>query len=247
MNPANTRTQMICLCCGPLGILVWLLGFALLGGLISPPSPHWTALHIQHFWQTGTDGKRAGLLLTMIGATLTGPWVAAISTQMKRIEGFYSPLSQTQLGMGMIGILLFIIPVMMMQAIAFRPHRDPSQMLLVNDMAWIPFVGVWCCAAVQNLAIGMAALKPGQTVFPRWVGYFNFWTALLFCPGSLLYFFKSGPFAWNGLLSWWFVVLVFTLWFGVMFVAMLGAIRSHAGEAAAAAQSEGLRPRLAPV
>jgi hypothetical protein len=230
VDPDNTRNQMLCLWCGPLGILLWLIGFVFLGGLISPPSPHWTALHIQHFWQTNTDGKRAGLVFTMIGATFTGPWVAAISSQIKRIEGTYSPLSYTQLGMGMIGILLFIIPVMMMQAIAFRPDRNPSQMLLVNDMAWIPFVGVWCCASVQNIAIGMAVFKRGQKVFPRWLGYFNFWLALLFAPGSLLYFFKTGPFAWNGLMSWWFVVTVFCLWFVVMFVVMRKAILSQALE-----------------
>jgi hypothetical protein len=221
---------MLCLWCGPLGILFWLIGFAALGGLISPPSPHWTALHIQHFWQHHTNAKRAGLLLTMIGATLTGPFVAAISTQMKRIEGNYSPLSYSQLGMGMIGILLFIIPVMMMQAVAFRPHRAASQMQLVNDMAWIPFVGVWSCASMQNIAIGFSALKEGQTVFPRWLGYFNFWFALLFAPGSLLYFFKSGPFAWNGLFSWWFVVTVFCLWFVVMFIVMRSAIASQPAE-----------------
>ena len=196
-----------------------------------PPRPSASAQTIQDFYQANTNGIRAGLVLTMIGGTLTAPWVAAISTQLKRIEGRYSPLSYTQLGLGMLGVLLFIFPVMVMQVAAFRPDRDPSQTLLLNDLAWIPFVGVWTCAAVQNVAIGIAVFHDkAQKVFPRWVGYFNIWTAVLFCPGSLLYFFKDGPFAWNGALSWWLVVVVFCAWFVVMFFAMRRAIHSHALE-----------------
>jgi hypothetical protein len=221
----NTRTQMWSVWCGPAGILLWLIGFVFIGGLMPPPQPSWNAQTVQDFYQANTNGIRAGLVLTMIGATLTAPWVAAISTQMKRIEGRYSPMSYTQLGLGMLGVLLFIFPVMFMQAAAFRPDRDPSQILLLNDLAWIPFVGVWTCAALQNVAIAVAIFHDKEEkVFPRWVGYFNIWTAVLFCPGSLLYFFKDGPFAWNGALSWWLVVVVFCAWFVVMFFAMRRAI-----------------------
>jgi hypothetical protein len=228
----STRVQMWCMWCGPAGILLWLIGFVFVGGLMPPPKPSWTGEQVQAFYQSNTNGIRAGLLITLLGATLTAPWVAAISTQMKRIEGRYSPLAYTQLGLGMLGILLFVFPVMTMQTVAFRPDRDPSQMLLLNDLAWLPFVGVWMLAALQNVAIGVAAfMDKEQQVFPRWVGYFNIWTAVLFCPGSLLYFFKEGPFAWNGALSWWFVVVVFVAWFAVMLYAMRRAIQSQAHEA----------------
>ncbi len=221
----NTRTQLWCLWCGPIGILLWLVGFVFLGGLMPPPRPSASMQEIQDFYQANTNGIRAGLVLTMIGGTLTGPWVAAISTQLKRIEGRHSPLSYTQLGLGMLGVLLFILPIMTMQVAAFRPDRDPSQLLLLNDLAWIPFVGVWTCAALQNVAIAVAILlDKDEEVFPRWVGYFNIWIAALFWPGSLLYFFKEGPFAWNGVLSWWLVVVAFCLWYVVMFFAMLSAI-----------------------
>jgi hypothetical protein len=227
----NTRTQMLCLWCGPVAILLWLGGFAFLAEFIQPLHPGDSAEEIAREYQSGTDGIRAGLLLTMVGATLTGPWVAAITTQLKRIEGRYSPLAYTQLGLGMGGILLFIIPVMNMQTAAFRPDRDPDLILLANDLGWIPFVGVWSMAAVQNLAIAIAIFQDSdQKVFPRWVGYFNLWIVTLFTPGSLLYFFKDGPFAWDGLLSWWVVVVAFCAWFVVMFFAMRKAIKGQALE-----------------
>lgn len=221
----NTSTQMLCLWSGPIGIGLWMIGFVFAAGFIVPPPPGNSASEIAQLYAENLSGIRIGLLLTMIGATLTAPMVASITAQMKRIEGRYSPLSYTQLGLGMSGILLFIIPVMNMQAAAFRPERDVELIRLANDLGWIPFVGVWSMAALQNLAIAVSAFqdKTGR-VFPRWVGYFNVWTALLYCPGSLLYFFKQGPFAWNGLLSWWLVVAVFCTWFIVMFFVVRKAI-----------------------
>lgn len=222
---------MFCLWCGPVGILFWLVGFWLIGGLIPPPSPDSSASEIQKFYSEHTNGIRAGLVLTMIGASLTAPWVAVIAAQMKRIEGEVAPLTYLQLGTGMVDIVFFIVPVMNMQAAAFRPDRDPDLILLANDMGWLPFVGVWSVAFVQTFALGLVTFQDKESkVFPRWFGYYNFWTIFLFVPGSLLYFFKTGPFAWNGALSWWLVVAVFTLWFAVTLVVVRRAIISHPDE-----------------
>jgi hypothetical protein len=227
----NTRSQMMCLWCGPIAIVIWLVGFGFCAGFLPPLSPSSTAAEITAFYTQHSVLVKLGLILTMFGGSVTGPWVAAITTQMKRIEGRYSPMAYTQLGMGMGGILLFIIPVMNLQTAAFRPERNPDLIQLANDLGWIPFVGVWSMAFVQNIAIGLCILQDTRRVFPRWVGYFNIYTALLFPPGTLIYYFRSGPFAWDGLLSWWLVVTDFVIWFAVMFFVMRKAIREQAAEA----------------
>lgn len=230
----KTRVQMFCLWCGPAGILFWLVGFYLIGNLIPPPQPSASALQIQAFYLDNRTGIRAGLVMTMVGASLTAPWVAAISSQLKRVEGETSPLAYLQLGCGMLGILLFIFPVMFMQAAAYRPERSADLILLVNDMAWIPFDGVWSLAFIQNLAIALCVfMDKKERVFPRWFGWYNLWTILLFIPGSLLYFFTTGPFAWNGALSWWLVVVDFVFWFVITFVVVRRAIHSEGRELAA--------------
>jgi hypothetical protein len=53
----------------------------------------------------------------------------------------------------------------------------------------------------------------------------NFWMALLFLPAGLMVFFKTGPFAWNGLLSFWLPLVAFGIWFNVMIYALLRAIK----------------------
>ena len=63
-----------------------------------------------------------------------------------------------------------------------------------------------------------------QVVFPRWVGYFNIFVATAFLPGALIYYFKSGPFGWNGIFAFWLALFVFCLWYVVMFVVLRASI-----------------------
>lgn len=228
----NTRMQSLCLWCGPAAILLFLVGFWVVAGLVPPPSPDDTALDIQALYVDNTDAIRTGLVLTMVAGALTGPFAAAICTQMRRVEGSYSPLAYTELGMGMLGVLLFIFPTLVMQVAAFRPEEtDPAILLALNDLAWIPFVGIFAPAVFQNIAIGICAFRDRDgKVFPRWLGYFNFWAALAFIPAALLYYFKTGPFAWDGVFVFWLPLTIFTIWFFVMFFVTRAAINRQAAE-----------------
>src|SRR5262245_31969983 len=101
----NARTQMLCLWCGPAALVVFVVGIWFVAGLVPPPTPHDSAQEISDLYRDNTDAIRAGLVLGIVGAALTGPWVAVISTQMKRVEGAYHPLTYVQLGLGMLGVL----------------------------------------------------------------------------------------------------------------------------------------------
>ena len=97
---------------------------------------------------------------------------------------------------------------------------------MMNDLGWIMFVMAVSTGICQNLAIGLAVIsdKSSEPVFPRWVGFFNFWVALLTLPGLLLTFFKTGPFAWNGMLAFYLPAGVFFLWIFVMIYAVIKAV-----------------------
>jgi hypothetical protein len=232
----NQKTQLLCAWCGPAAIVLFLIGFWPLAGLMPPPSPHESPFQIQSLYLHHTDLKRAGFIVMMVAGTLTAPWVASIATQMKRIEGEHSPLTWTQLGLGMLGVLLFLFPMFFMLAVAFRPHRNPELLQLINDVAWLPFIGAFAPAVIQGLAIAIACFQDTEEkVFPRWLGYFNIWCALLFIPAALINFFKTGPFAWNGVFCFWLPLTVFSIWFFVMFAMIRRAILSQTDAPAGAA------------
>lgn len=225
------RTQRICLWMGPAAMAIFVVGFVIIGGLVPPPSPADGAAEVSRFYNENTNGIRLGLALTMIAGAVTAPFVGAITVQMRRIEGPQSPLAFTQLGLGMLGVLLFALPVMILEAAAFRPDRDPDALLAIHDVGWIMLIGTYSCVLVQCLVVGACILQDrAEQVWPRWLAYFNFWVGLLFIPGTLLYFFKSGPFAWNGVFVWWIPLSVFFGWFIVMFAMTLKAVNRQEAE-----------------
>jgi hypothetical protein len=223
---------MVCLWCGPIALVVFLVGFWFVAGFVPPPSPDDTAREVQELYQDNTDAIRIGLILSMLGGGITAPFVAAISVQMKRVEGTYSPLSYAQLGTGMLGVLLFLFPLAVMQVAAFRPDRNPELMQLAQDIAWIPLIGAYQAVWIQAIVVGICAFKDErEVVFPRWAGYFSFWVALGYMGSSLLYFFKTGPFAWDGVFAFWLALTVFGAWIFVFFWVLRQAILRQAAEA----------------
>lgn len=173
------------------------------------------------------------MIFILIAGALFGAFTASIAAQMRRMENRTTPvLTYTQLAAGIASMLLFIIPALVWTVAAYRPERSPEITQALNDIGWFFFVMPFVLAFLQNLAIGFAVLgdRKSHPVFPRWLGYFNFWLALLYVPGCLVTFFKSGPFAWNGLLAFWVPASVFGSWFLVMSIYVMKAARQQAVE-----------------
>lgn len=201
------------------------VGFVGFAHLWPPSSPHQSGASLAAFFDEHRTSIRLGLMLTAVGAAFLAPFLAIITVQMRRIEGRRSPLAYAQLALGAIFVLEFIVPIFIMQAVLFRP-RSPETTLLVSDMFWLFFVGVVSTSMLEWALIGVAILRDRreQPIYPRWVGYVNLWLALVFCSGEFVVFFKNGPLAWNGLLSWYLTVIGFFIWMVVMVITTLRAI-----------------------
>lgn len=210
---------------GIIFIVLCAFGWVVLAKYIPPPSPQDSAEEIAARIADNRDGIRAGMILVMFSAVFLAPFAALISIQMRRIEGRSALLAWTQFGLGAILVLAFIYLAFFWQAATFR-DRPADDIQLVNDMAWIPFIGLTATAAMQSAVFGLAILMDRRTrpIFPRWLGYFNLWAAMLFCPGSFNVFFKSGPFAWNGLMAYYVPLIVFAAWMIVNSWALLKAV-----------------------
>jgi hypothetical protein len=77
-------------------------------------------------------------------------------------------------------------------------------------------------------------------VFPRWFGYFQFCAAIGFAPTGFVLFTQEGPFAWNGLISFWVALTFAFAWLVVTTHVTAGAIR-HGGDSG----TTGVETRLA--
>ncbi len=222
----NTKIQRMCVWSGVIFLVMFGVGWIFVAGFIPPPRPDATAQQIAEFYQTGTWKIRVGLVISQAACIFFLPWVCVISTQMKRIKGSDPSAASAQLVGGTMAMLAILIPTMIWTTVSFRPDRDPNLNLLLNDLGWIILAMVFAPFVTQNLALAVAIFsdKSDKPVFPRWAGYYNIWVPLLFLPVGLVVFFKSGPFAWNGIVGIYIPLANFGIWFGIMFKLLRDAI-----------------------
>jgi hypothetical protein len=215
MSMSTTRW---CAWAGVVATVIWVIGFFAISGFVPAPSPNNTAAQTAEIFRGSPNQIRLGLIITCFGACLVVPWTAAISVCMKRIEGRYHPLADCNLACGLMLLLEFCFPIFVWEAATYRPDRPAELIQLLNDLAWIPFIGMVFSLIPQTLAIGCCVLrdKRPEPIFPRWIGYLNLWFVLTMLPGSILSFFKVGPFAWNGVLTFWVAMVAYISWTVVM-------------------------------
>jgi hypothetical protein len=222
------RVQVWCIWSAPV-FVVLLFGALLLAGWVPPPSPAQSAEQVAAMYAEHTDLKRLAFVLLFLGGGLCAPFTVAIHHRLRRIPGAWA-LALLQLIGGALGVLAVSVPAIVFMVAAYRPERDPQITQALHDLAFIPFIGNLVPFLVQAVAIGVAVLAqhPDGPVLPRWLGFYNLWTAFLTLPGLLLVFFRTGAFAWNGVLVFWVVATVFGGWFLVMFAVLRARLREDA-------------------
>ena len=226
----NTRNQSLCAWSGPLYVLLFASGM-IVAGFFPPPPASWSAAQITALYADHPNRIMIGVLLVMAAQGLYVAFSSVVTVQLRRIEGRHSVFAFTQLALAALTPLLAIFPMTFQAAAAFRPGgHSPDVVQALSDMTWLPFVGAWFTVVPQWLVTGIVILGDSRArpVLPRWAGYANLWLAFMSIPSTGLYFFKTGPFSWTGVLSFWFAALAFFLWALVMTIVLVRAIRAQA-------------------
>lgn len=214
----EARVQRVLIWCGPAMLVLWVGAFLWIAGFIPPSDPAASAERIVQLYADNTTGIRVGLVISMLGSALLVPYGIAISGQLKRIDGAKA-LADTQMVSCALLSLEFITPIAVWMAASFRfDDRAADVTRAIHDIGWILFMTVIWSLWVQLLAIGAAVLidRKAEPTFPRWIGYLNLWVAFLILPAGTVLFFKSGPFAWNGVIGLYVPLVAFTIWFACM-------------------------------
>jgi hypothetical protein len=100
---------------------------------------------------------------------------------------------------------------------------------MLHDAAWLQFLGALAPFLFMLASIAIAAFvdDSDKPVFPRWLGWFNLFAILAFLPDQMIFFFKIGPFAWNGIFGWWIPLFDFFGWILVMFFVLRKAVKEE--------------------
>lgn len=219
------KLRMFATYCG-LAYLVLVFGGMLLAGFLPPPSPSEPSNQIAAMF-TGDELRiRLGMLAIMWGALAFIPFAAVIAHYMSRIEGGFGVLSLSALLGGVGNMVLTFYPGIWWLAAAFRPDRNPEIVYVLNDACWIQLIGGVSMydALPISMAVAIFLDRSSTPVFPRWAGFAFVFLTLTIMPDQALFFFHAGPFAWNGLLSFWMPVIAFGVWFIVSFIILRKAV-----------------------
>jgi hypothetical protein len=233
MDPAaRSKIQLFGAYCGVLYMVLLLIGWWLFAGFLPPLRPSTSAAEVAAIFRDPTR-IRVGMVLVMYSAFIFIPFAATVSHFLARIEGRAGVLTYTALLGGAGNMVLTFYPAIWWLVAAYRPERDAELIRVFNDMAWLQFIGGASMYDALPLAIAVAAFcdKSPNPVFPRWAGYVNLLVIMLILPDQLLFFFHSGPFAWNGLFGFWVPFAAFSLFFGLMFWLMRKAVLRERGAA----------------
>lgn len=224
----NGIDQKICAWGGVFCSVLFGVGL-LLAGFVPPPPPSLPATEIAAYYRDNANAIRSGMLLGLLGMAGFTAFVGVISAQMRRMRTGSDLPALLQLGAGSIGVLTVMLPIMIFATAAFRPERDPALTQLLNDLGWLIIIPAFPTFIAQFCAIAFGALldRSPVPVFPRWAAYFNLWIALFFVPGGLSYFFKTGPFAWDGIIAFWLAASAFFVWLLGMTQVVLRAIAAQ--------------------
>ena len=217
--------ERACVLSGPICVTLFFAAF-FCAHFVPPMSPSLSAETVAAHYRDHQHGVLLGGVLMMLSSLFYAAFVAVISAQMRRIPSVPRAATYAQLGAGAFACLTFFLPALLFIVTAFRPERDPAITQALNDMAWIWLVIAWPPFLTQYWSFSYAVLTDGseRPLFPRWFGYVNIWAVFCYMPATLLPFFRTGPFAWNGFVVFWIPAVVFVIQFIVNTVVLWRAV-----------------------
>jgi hypothetical protein len=96
---------------------------------------------------------------------------------------------------------------------AFRA-QNAAIVQAFNDFGFYMFLYTWPPFGLWMILIATGIFRDInlEPIYPRWFAYYNILSCFLMAPATLIGFFKTGPIAYDGLISFWLFVTEFLVW-----------------------------------
>lgn len=213
------KAQRFCGWAGVVAVTFFIIGGMILGGMLPPLiSPDDPPAEFARKVSENVVAIRIGSVFLIFSFAMFAALAAGIAAQTRRFEKA-AAFSYLQLMFGACGTAVAVLVAFSWALMAFRPGEyDPTVVQFLIDFAYflalfsVPVFSGWCLV----IALPILFAKEGEEPFPRWVAFFNLWAAVLYAPGQMILFFKSGIFSWSGIVALWIPFTAFFLWILVM-------------------------------
>lgn len=220
---SNVRTQLMALWITAISMVIMLVAYAVYPGFWPPLSPELSAAEVADFYRDNAGWIRFSMVTFNLCGIMLVPLFCVVAVQIKRMAAQSQAFAYCYLFATVSGATVFALSAIFFAAAAFRPSRDDDLILVLNDVGWIVFVAPVGMALIQNLMLAMAIYfdDKARPVYPRWVAHLAIAVAVAMAPAAFSVTVTSGPFAWDGAVSFWLRNIVF----GVFIVVLLAVTR----------------------
>ena len=199
--------------------------FVPLSWMMPPRSPSASASQVVDFMHSHNLLIACTMLTMSFGLAPLSNAVYLI--QVKRMS--VSPVFRYSMMVGsMTGAIVgMLFPMFCFGLGAFRPGYDASILLMLYDFGYLAFIGSLGCFCVMWMAFGLAIILDENNVLPKWLGYYTVWQYVTELMAAPVWISKSGPFAWNGLMTFWFAMVLYVSWQIIVYVCIFRAIKNQ--------------------
>ncbi len=234
-QPLASERQPLLLCAwsGVAAAALALFGLIGIAKFIPTQRASATAEQVAAFYAENFVRVEIGMFVAMVGCTLFIPFGIVIAIQTRRTER-RPILAYIQVACVTIASLLGVMCMFIWGTAAFRAGTtDPDITQLMHDFGWFAFLFDVTPFTLWLWVIGYSIIRDRRPVpvFPRWLAWLNFWIGSMFLPAELMALFKTGPFAYNGLLALYIPAGLFFAWLVIMTPFVLRAIKQEEAEA----------------
>ncbi len=217
--------QWIALWIVPFFFTLFGIVFVPLSGMMPPRSPGRSSSQIVDFMQSHDLLIACAILTASFGlAPLTN---SVYLIQIKRMS--VSPVFRYSVMVGsMTGAIVgMLFPMFCFGLGAFRSGYEPSTLAMLYDFGYLAYIGSLGCFCVMWMAFGLAIILDENHILPKWLGYYTVWQYVTELMAAPVWISTSGPFAWDGLMTFWFAMVLYVPWQVIVYVCIYRAIKEQ--------------------
>ncbi len=212
----SRQAHVLAAVAAPVCIVILGISGVLLGGWLPPQiGPGDSAAVVAGYYAQNALRVRVGAVLAMISFGVIPVWGAAMAAQTRRKEGAFPVLAYVQVACMAVETAQIVLNTALWATAAFRAGEvSPEITQTLNDAGFIIFLGTWIPFTLWAVALGLSVLldRSGSPVYPRWSGYLSIWVGIGYLPCVTVWFFKDGPFGWQGIVCMGVPIIVFGIW-----------------------------------
>jgi hypothetical protein len=176
------------------------------------------------------NATRIGLGISLLSIFLAfGAFGIGLTvTQMRRMSGPGPALAYAYLATSSLAALPGVYFCgLCFAAAAFRLDRNPHIIAFLYDMGFVGFVGFLGCFVVQYMVFATAIFLDKNEIFPKWLGYITIWGILTELVAAPVWVFREGPYAWNGMISFYLGTMVYVVWITSLMLMLARSINKY--------------------